>query len=116
VAIGRHHKTMNRLEKLLPHCVVEQGQKLVLAQSGPGGPQPGYRRIVEVEKAILTNRFNGAELRPTLDCRWNDHMVRTARNRALPSTTRWYAFGASASGYVSTIVLTFPCATKSRAS
>ena len=36
------------------------------------------------------------------------YIVRTARNRALPSATRWYAFGASASGYVSTIVLTFP--------
>ena len=44
------------------------------------------------------------------------YIVRTARNRALPSATRSYAFGASANGYVSTIVLTFPCATKSSAS
>ena len=46
----------------------------------------------------------------------DDYIVRMARNRVVPSTTRWYAFGASANGYVSTIVLTFPCATKSRAS
>jgi hypothetical protein len=55
---------------------------------------------------------------PSMNCKItsHDYIVTTARNRAFPSATRWYAFGASANGCVSTIVLTFPCATKSRAS
>ena len=43
-----------------------------------------------------------------MTARIDDYIVRTARNGVLPSATRSYAFDASDSRYVSTMVLTFP--------
>ncbi len=78
-------------------------------------PISGVHRTVAANIAIISV-WPVSRRRPTSTARIGDYIVRTARNRALPSTTRSYAFGASTSGYVSTIVLTFPCATKSSAS
>ena len=89
---------------------------LLLIGAAKGAPEAVTRSLFQECPTQYPTMPPMTLLIPAVTACFADYIVRTARNRALPSTTRWYAFGASASGYVSTIVLTFPCATKSRAS
>jgi len=93
------------------------GPGATLVPNHPDPPTPEIEsQLLHVIQDSLSNLSQSSHFPDRTAIRADDYIVRTARNRVLPSTTRWYALGASANGYVSTIVLTFPRATKSRAS